>query len=120
MAAAGSPWSARRVGDTTLQEAVRKVMLTYWNTVAFHSLYARANNWHPPASPPRWRTARCSTATSSATQQLVRDVTAALEAFDTQRYGALISAFVDELSNFTSAARVGVLGRRRRRAVDPP
>lgn len=101
MAAAGSPWSARRVGDTTLQEVVRKVMLTYWNTVAFHSLYARANNWAPTGEPPevadrqvldRWL--------SSATQQLVRDVTAALEAFDTQRYGALISAFVDELSNW--------------------
>ncbi|HEX6878679.1 MAG TPA: isoleucine--tRNA ligase, partial [Nocardioidaceae bacterium] len=33
MAAAGSPWSARRVGHATIQETVRKVLLTYWNTV---------------------------------------------------------------------------------------
>ena len=40
MAAGGSPWAARRVGHTTIQETVRKVLLTYWNTVAFHVLYA--------------------------------------------------------------------------------
>ena len=40
MAAAGSPWSARRVGHTTIQEVVRKTLLTYWNTVAFQVLYA--------------------------------------------------------------------------------
>ena len=47
MACAGSPWAARRVGDGTIQEVVRKVLLTYWNTVAFHALYARANDWTP-------------------------------------------------------------------------
>ncbi|MFT8395556.1 isoleucine--tRNA ligase [Propionibacterium sp.] len=101
MASSGSPWSARRVGDTTLQEVVRKVMLTYWNTVAFHSLYARANDWVPVGQAPaaserhvldRWL--------ASATQQLVVDVTSALEAFDSQHYGTLISGFVDELSNW--------------------
>ena len=49
MAASGSPWAARRVGHTTLQEIVRKVLLTYWNTVAFHALYARTNGWTPDA-----------------------------------------------------------------------
>jgi isoleucyl-tRNA synthetase len=109
MACAGSPWAARRVGNTTLQDVVRKVLLTYWNTVSFHALYARANNWSPAdplgngrrqASIPvaerhvldRWLV--------SATQTLVRDTTEALEAFDTQRYGQLISAFVDDLSNW--------------------
>ena len=42
MACSGSPWAARRVGHTALQEIVRKVLLTYWNTVAFHVLYANA------------------------------------------------------------------------------
>ncbi|RLP10133.1 isoleucine--tRNA ligase [Propionibacterium australiense] len=101
MASSGSPWSARRVGDTTLQEVVRKVMLTYWNTVAFHSLYARANDWAPTGQAPaiagrhvldRWLV--------SAVNQLVVDVTEALEAFDSQRYGTLIAAFIDELSNW--------------------
>ena len=47
MAASGSPWSARRVGHASIQETVRKVLLTYWNTVAFHVLYARTNGWTP-------------------------------------------------------------------------
>lgn len=101
MAASGSPWSARRVGNTTLQEVVRKVMLTYWNTVAFQSLYARANDWAPTGEAPevadrhvldRWLT--------SATNQLIVDVTVALESFDSQRYGSLIQSFIDELSNW--------------------
>ena len=59
MAAAGSPWAARRFGHATIQETVRKVLLTYWNTVAFHVLYARTAGWVagadsrlPPAAGP--------------------------------------------------------------------
>lgn len=101
MASSGSPWSARRVGHTTLQEVVRKVLLTYWNTVSFQVLYARANHWTPDGQPPplaqrhvldRWLV--------SATQKLVEDVTADLEVFDTQHAGTLISGFIDDLSNW--------------------
>jgi isoleucyl-tRNA synthetase len=102
MAAGGSPWSARRVGHAAIQEAVRKVLLTYWNTVAFHVLYARTNGWAPhPGDAPRvedrpvldrWLV--------SQRNQLVRDVTAALEQFDTQRTGQLLADFVDGLSNW--------------------
>src|SRR4029453_11987198 len=52
MAASGSPWSARRVGHTALQEVVRKILLTYWNTVAFQALYARTGGWTPAAGAP--------------------------------------------------------------------
>ena len=100
MAAGGSPWASRRVGHTTIQETVRKVLLTYWNTVAFHALYARTNNWTPAASATaapahvldRWLV--------SVRNVLVREVTEALEDFDTQRTGQLISEFVDDLSNW--------------------
>ena len=54
---AGRPgWDVRRaarnngirlVGDATIQEGVRKVILTYWNTVAFHTLYAGLARWTP-------------------------------------------------------------------------
>ena len=40
-AAAGSPWSTRRIGHAALDEIVRKVLLTYWNTVSFLVLYAK-------------------------------------------------------------------------------
>jgi isoleucyl-tRNA synthetase len=105
MAASGSPWAARRVGHASIQETVRKVLLTYWNTVSFHVLYARAAGWSPAdagagAVPPvaerpvldRWLHAE--------TARLTRDVTAALEVFDTQRAGSLLAGFVDDLSNW--------------------
>jgi isoleucyl-tRNA synthetase len=101
MACSGSPWAARRVGHGTIQEAVRKVLLTYWNTVAFHALYARTNSWAPRSgvtvSGPqpvldRWLV--------SQRHRLVRDVTNAFESFDTQRAGSAIAAFVDDLSNW--------------------
>ena len=41
MAASGSPWQPRRVGHDALQEIVRKMLLTYWNTASFLTLYAR-------------------------------------------------------------------------------
>ncbi len=101
MAAAGSPWAARRVGHASIQETVRKVLLTYWNTVAFHVLYARATGWTPAEGAPplaerpvldRWLHAE--------SVRLVGEVTASLEVFDTQRAGNLIAAFVDDLSNW--------------------
>ncbi|CAM5533737.1 isoleucine--tRNA ligase [Streptomyces violaceorubidus] len=52
MAAGGSPWAARRVGHGTIQEVVRKTLLTYWNTVAFQALYARTSGWAPSGADP--------------------------------------------------------------------
>jgi isoleucyl-tRNA synthetase len=101
MAAGGSPWAARRVGHGTIQEVVRKTLLTYWNTVAFQALYARTSEWAPgdadpaPADRPlldRWLLGELNA--------LVRDVTGALDSYDTQRAGKLLSAFVDDLSNW--------------------
>ncbi|GAA1885584.1 isoleucine--tRNA ligase [Streptantibioticus ferralitis] len=101
MAAGGSPWAARRVGHGTIQEVVRKTLLTYWNTVAFQALYARTSNWAPSAADPapadrplldRWLLGELNS--------LTRDVTDALESYDTQRAGKALSAFVDDLSNW--------------------
>jgi len=101
MLAGGSPWSARRVGDSTIQEVVRKTLLTYWNTVAFQALYARTGSWSPSAADPapadrevldRWAL--------SELNKLVREVDAALEAYDTQQAGKLLAAYVDDLSNW--------------------
>ncbi len=101
MACGGSPWSARRVGHATIQETVRKVLLTYWNTVAFQVLYAGTSDWAPGDKAPdladrsvldRWAL--------SEAHRLARGVTEALEGFDTQSAGALLSAYVDDLSNW--------------------
>ncbi|GAA4667922.1 isoleucine--tRNA ligase [Streptomyces chumphonensis] len=101
MAAGGSPWAARRVGHGTIQEVVRKTLLTYWNTVAFQALYARTGGWAPTGADPapherplldRWLL--------SELHALVDLVTRAMENFDTQRAGKLLSTFVDDLSNW--------------------
>jgi isoleucyl-tRNA synthetase len=101
MAAGGSPWAARRVGHSTIQETVRKVLLTYWNTVAFHVLYANLGEWTPggEAPAPAQRPVLDRWALSEA-HRLVGDVTGAMEDFDTQRAGSLLSAYVDDLSNW--------------------
>ncbi len=104
MAAGGSPWASRRVGHVTITETVRKVLLTYWNSVAFQALYARTNGWTPApvgsASVERESTQVLDRWLVSVRTRLVIDVTAALENFDTQRYGGLIADFVDDLSNW--------------------
>jgi isoleucyl-tRNA synthetase len=90
------------VGHAALQDIVRMTLLSYWNTAAFMTLYAVANDWLPYASPvpdvadrpalDRWAI--------SELHRLVLEVTAALEAFETQRAGRLLAAYVDDLSNW--------------------
>ncbi|HET9498904.1 MAG TPA: isoleucine--tRNA ligase [Marmoricola sp.] len=101
MACSGSPWSARRVGHTTIQETVRKVLLTYWNSVAFHVLYANTAGWTPQdGAPPVTERPVLDRWLHSETARLVTEVTAAYERFDTQRIGNLLTGFVDDLSNW--------------------
>ncbi len=99
MLVSGSPWQARRVGHGTIAEVVRKTLLTYWNTVAFQSLYARASDWNPADASLDNLTDLDRWAVSQATR-LARDVDQALEQFDTQRAGRFIAEFVDDLSNW--------------------
>ncbi len=101
-AVSGSPWATRKIGAGVLEEIVRKVLLTYWNTVSFYLLYVSAARGAagralppPPAARPvldRWLL--------SELNLLVRDVTAALEAFDSAVAGRRLAAFIDDLSNW--------------------
>ncbi len=120
-AASGSPWSTRRIGDATLDEIVRKVLLTYWHTVSFLVLYANAaaaqgQAWGPgqaasaprPADRPlldRWLL--------SELHATVGEVTEALEGFDTAAAGLRLAAFIDDMSNW-------YVRRSRRRFWDGP
>ncbi len=98
MLAAGSPWSARRVGHDAISDVVRKSLLTYWNTVSFFTLYAKAANFQVtqlPANPnlmDRW--------IISELNKLIAGVDQALEDFDSQQAGNLLGAFIDDLSNW--------------------
>ncbi|WP_337661766.1 isoleucine--tRNA ligase [Actinoalloteichus sp. AHMU CJ021] len=101
MLCTGSPWSPRRVGDTPLEEIVRKVLLTYWNTTSFFTLYASTSSWTPSthtadrADRPvldRWVLAEL--------DHVVASVDVALENFDTAGSGRVLAQFVDDLSNW--------------------
>ncbi|MFI7060765.1 isoleucine--tRNA ligase [Kribbella sp. NPDC050124] len=100
MAASGSPWKARGIGPNVLNEIVRKVLLTYWNTVAFHSLYARLADWSPADVPPVAERSVLDRWLVSETHRLVRDTDEAYDGYDTQRLGLLVNSFVDVLSNW--------------------
>jgi isoleucyl-tRNA synthetase len=102
---AGSPWSGRRLGHGALEEIVRKVLLTYWNTVSFFVLYANAAaaqggaDWlrtaPPPAARPlldRW--------VLSELNAVAADVTGGLDGLDTSEAGRRLAAFIDDLSNW--------------------
>jgi isoleucyl-tRNA synthetase len=84
-----------------LDEVVRKVLLTYWNTAAFFTLYANASSWSPSNTDPssamrplldRWLL--------SELQTTVTDVGAALDDFDPTRAGRRLTSFIDDLSNW--------------------
>jgi isoleucyl-tRNA synthetase len=113
-AASGSPWIDRRVGHDVLNEIVRKVLLTYWNTASFLVLYANAGGWTVSSASPavaerplldRW--------VLSELHAVVRDVTVWLEGFNTAAAGRRLGAFIDDLSNW-------YVRRSRRRFWDGP
>src|SRR5690606_9570712 len=94
-----------RVGHGVLEDIVRKVLLTYWNTASFLTRYANAAQppWSPerrgqappPAARPlldRWVLAEL--------HATIRAVDAAMEDFDTTRAGRRLAAFLDDLSNW--------------------
>jgi isoleucyl-tRNA synthetase len=102
---AAPPGSPRRFSAGLVAESLRKFLLTLWNTYAFFVTYANLDGWSPgnngvaehldPATLTpidRWALARLNS--------LVRDVTAAFEAYDVTTAGRAIEDFVDELSNW--------------------
>ena len=94
----GNPWANRRVHDAAIEEVTRKVLLTYWNTVSFFTLYASTAGWEPggetgePTAMDRWLL--------SELDATIAEVTAGLEEFDTTRAGRRLTQFVDDLSNW--------------------
>jgi isoleucyl-tRNA synthetase len=100
MACSGSPWQPRRAGDGPVDEIVRKVLLTYWNTASFFTLYAHTSSWTPGAAAPvaerpvldRWALAEL--------DHVVSRTTTALEDYDTAGAGRVLAQFIDDLSNW--------------------
>jgi len=100
MLAAGSPWSSRRVGHDALSDVVRKTLLTYWNTVSFFALYAKAADFTLDQAPTTPSTATMDRWILSELNQLIKEVDQAYADFDSQQAGKLLAAFIDDLSNW--------------------
>jgi len=128
-AASGSPWATRKIGPGVLEDIVRKVLLTYWNTASFLILYANAADAadaevpagaavpadvavHAAAPAPAER-APLDRWLLSELNFVVRDVTAAMEAFDSAAAGRRLASFIDDMSNW-------YVRRSRRRFWDGP
>jgi len=99
---AGSPWTNRRVDEQVIDEAVRRFLLTLWNTYSFFVTYASLDGWTPPATLEergtvqhvldRWIRSRL--------HRVVAEVTEAFEGFDALRAAQALERLVDDLSNW--------------------
>jgi len=99
--ASSPPEATKRFSQALVEETLRDVFMTLWNTYAFFVLYANLDRPDLSAAPPvagrppmdRWLHARL--------QVLIREVTADLEGFDPTSAGRrLRDVIVDELSNW--------------------
>ncbi|HYZ11517.1 MAG TPA: isoleucine--tRNA ligase, partial [Actinomycetota bacterium] len=99
--AAGSPWSARRVSMEAVEDGVRRVLLTLWNTFSFLVLYANANDLDPssadvPAAQrpalDRWILSRLHGAVTAARE--------GLDGYDATAAARAVAGLVDDLSNW--------------------
>ena len=100
MLAAGSPWSARRVGHDAISDVVRKTLLTYWNTLSFHSLYAHAANFDLASAPAHADRSLMDHWIISELNILIEEVDKAYTEFDSQHAGRVLATFIDDLSNW--------------------
>ena len=100
MLAAGSPWSARRVGHDAISDVVRKTLLTYWNTISFHALYAEASNFELSQSPALSERSMMDQWIISELNALIVEVDKAYNDFDSQTAGRVLARFIDDLSNW--------------------
>jgi isoleucyl-tRNA synthetase len=100
MLAAGSPWSARRVGHDAISDVVRKTLLTYWNTISFHALYAQASDFELSQSPKLAERSMMDQWIISELNALIAEVDAAYSDFDSQTAGKVLARFIDDLSNW--------------------
>ena len=106
MYTAGPPGNARRFSGNLVAEVKRRFLNTLWNTYSFYVVYANlqeGNNGSDGGtkeSTPSPESALHDRWLLSELNRLIRDVTAAYEAYDVTAATRPIADFVDELSNW--------------------
>src|SRR5215210_1752462 len=98
---ATSPGNPRRFSEDQVGEAVRKHLLTLWNTYSFFVTYARIDGFDPNKDyvDPNERSLIDRWALSEL-QLTTKTVTERLDAYDVTAAGRSLGEFVDELSNW--------------------
>ncbi len=98
---ATSPGNPRRFSMDQVDDAVRKHLLTLWNTYSFFVTYARIDGFDPKEDyvAPSERTLMDRWALSEL-QLTAKTVTKRLDAYDATAAGRALGDFVDELSNW--------------------
>ncbi|TMK67081.1 MAG: isoleucine--tRNA ligase, partial [Actinobacteria bacterium] len=101
---AGSPWTNRRISDEGIDESTNRFLVKLWNTYSFFITYANLDHWEPstPVAAMGAETGRSALDrwARSRLHSTVKEVTAALEAFDALRGAQALDSFVDDLSNW--------------------
>jgi isoleucyl-tRNA synthetase len=91
--------NVHRFSTTTLEEAMRKDLLTLWNTYSFFVLYANIDRFVPrPGEAVSF--SPLDSWTLSELNRLTRDVTRALDGYDLTPAARRVGDFVDGLSNW--------------------
>jgi isoleucyl-tRNA synthetase len=96
MFSTGSPWTSKRVNEEGIDEATRQFLLKLWNAYSFFVTYANLDGWQPVAAPApshvldRWIRSRL--------HRTVREVTDALESYQSYAGAQAIAELVDDLS----------------------
>jgi isoleucyl-tRNA synthetase len=92
------PWDGYHFSVDAIGESVRQILLTLWNTYAFHVLYANLNDVPADAAPEpandfdRWLLSRLSATVATVTERL--------DDYDSTRAGHAIAELVDDVSNW--------------------
>ena len=98
---ATSPGNPRRFSEDQVDEAVRKYLLTLWNTYSFFVTYARIDGFDPKKDfVPHEERSLMDRWALSELQLTIETVTERLDAYDVTAAGRAIGEFVDELSNW--------------------
>jgi isoleucyl-tRNA synthetase len=98
---ATSPGNTRRFSEDQVDEAVRKHLLTLWNTYSFFVTYARIDGFDPREDHvPSQERSLIDRWALSQLQLTTRTVAERLDAYEVTAAGRAIGEFVDELSNW--------------------
>jgi isoleucyl-tRNA synthetase len=97
---ASAPGSPRQFDEKKLSETSRSFITTLWNVYSFFVMYANIDKYAPPRGEFSAPEAELDRWILSELNQLVADVTAALDSYNPTDAGRKIEVFVDGLSNW--------------------